>query len=128
MSIDQARQLALALPEAVERDHHGRPSFRVSGRIFATLWTDRAMNVMAGADRIRAAAEDQPGVCSEFFWGKRLAAVQVDLEGVAPGLLEDLLDDAWRAKAPAGLLRETRQRSASSPEAAAPAAQRRARQ
>ena len=30
--------LALALPGAVEADHHGRPSFRVGGKIFATLW------------------------------------------------------------------------------------------
>ena len=36
-STEQARQLALDLPEAVEQDHHGRPSFRVAGKIFATL-------------------------------------------------------------------------------------------
>ncbi len=29
--------MALALPESVEQDHHGMPSFRVRGRIFATL-------------------------------------------------------------------------------------------
>jgi len=34
----EVRQLALALPEVVEQDHHGRPSFRVAGRILATLW------------------------------------------------------------------------------------------
>lgn len=101
LTTDQARALALALPGAVEQDHHGRPSFRVAGRIFATLWTRRAMNVMAGDERIRAAAEDLPAVCREVFWGKRLAAVQVDLERADPALLEDLLDHAWRAKAPA---------------------------
>jgi hypothetical protein len=26
-----ARRIALSLPEAVEQDHHGRPSFRVAG-------------------------------------------------------------------------------------------------
>jgi hypothetical protein len=31
------RELALALPQAEEHDHHGRPSFRVTGKIFATL-------------------------------------------------------------------------------------------
>jgi hypothetical protein len=41
-SAEQARRLALALPEAVEQDHHGRPSFRVAGKIFATLWERRA--------------------------------------------------------------------------------------
>ena len=43
VTTDQARAIALALPEAVEQDHHGRPSFRVAGRIFATLWTPRAL-------------------------------------------------------------------------------------
>ena len=38
VSTDEARRLALSLPDAVEQDHHGRPSFRVAGRIFATLW------------------------------------------------------------------------------------------
>ncbi|MGI8593398.1 MAG: MmcQ/YjbR family DNA-binding protein [Solirubrobacteraceae bacterium] len=115
LTIDHARELALALPGAVEQDHHGRPSFRVAGRILATLWTDRAMNVMAGAERIRAAAEGRPDVCSEIFWGKRLAAVQVDLERADPELLEDLLDHAWRTKAPARLLRETALATASPP-------------
>ena len=41
MAVDRkkARRLALALPDAVEEDHHGRPSFRVGGKIFATQWT-----------------------------------------------------------------------------------------
>jgi hypothetical protein len=34
VSREQARRLALGLPEAVEQDHHGRPSFRVAGKIF----------------------------------------------------------------------------------------------
>jgi hypothetical protein len=39
VSRDVARHLALGLPEAVEQDHHGRPSFRVGGKIFATRGT-----------------------------------------------------------------------------------------
>jgi len=41
---EEARALALSLPEAVEQDHHGRPSFRVDGKIFATLWNEKRMN------------------------------------------------------------------------------------
>jgi len=44
-----ARQLALALPGAVEQDHHGFPSLRVAGRIFATL---------PSPDRLRAMLDD----------------------------------------------------------------------
>ena len=105
LTADQARALALAMPEAVEQDHHGRPSFRVAGRIFATLWTERTMNVMADEPRIRAAADELPRVCRPVHWGKRLSAVQVDLERADGDLLDDLLDAAWRARAPARLMR-----------------------
>jgi hypothetical protein len=107
VSTDEARALALDLPDTCEQDHHGRPSFRVSGRIFATLWTDRAMNVMAGFEPIRAAVESDPETCREFFWGKRLAAVQVDLDRADGDLVGDLLDHAWRAKASASLRRRS---------------------
>ena len=48
-----ARELALALPEAEERDHRGHPSFRVKSKIFATLWPDeqRAVLKLALADQ-----------------------------------------------------------------------------
>lgn len=37
VSHEQLRRIALALPDAIEQDHHGRPSFRVAGKIFADL-------------------------------------------------------------------------------------------
>ena len=104
MTIQQARKLALALPEAVEQDHHGKPSFRVGGKIFATLWDQQHMNVMLDADGIRTAVHDAPDACSEVFWGKRLAAVRVDLRRANAELLGNLLTDAWETKAPKRLL------------------------
>ena len=101
---EQARQLALALPEAVEQDHHGRPSFRVRGKIFATQWDDEHMNVMLDQDGIHTAVESDPQTCEEVWWGKRLAAVRVRLSGVEPEQLESLLADAWEGKAPRRLL------------------------
>jgi hypothetical protein len=101
----QARRLALALPEAVEQDHHGRPSFRVGGRIFATQCDERHMNVMLDEDGVRTAVQQTPGVCEEVWWGKRLAAVRVDLRRVDSRTLAALLEDAWEGKAPRGLLR-----------------------
>src|SRR5947209_19882155 len=100
LSAEDARRLALALPDAVERDHHGRPSFRVGGRIFATLWDPEHVNVMLDEPGIRTAVERWPGVCSEVWWGKRLAAVRVDLAEASEGLLGELLADAWELKAP----------------------------
>jgi hypothetical protein len=95
---DQARALALALPEAVEQDHHGRPSFRVRGKIFATLWDEQTLNVMLDHDGILTAVQARPDACAERWWGKRLAAVSVSLEHADPELLSDLLADAWEHK------------------------------
>jgi len=101
---DAARSLALALPEAVEQDHHGRPSFRVGGRIFATLRDEGRMNVMLDEGGILTAVEDAPGVCDVVYWGKRRAAVAVDLGRAEPEFLAEVLRDAWETKAPKRLL------------------------
>jgi hypothetical protein len=99
VSTDEARRLALSLPEAVEQDHHGRPSFRVGGRIFATLWDPEHMNVMLDEPGILTAVQGHPDVCAEVMWGKRLAAVRVTLPVVDSSLLSELLSDAWERKA-----------------------------
>jgi hypothetical protein len=101
---DQARSLALALPETVEQDHHGRPSFRVEGKIFATLWDEARMNVMLDEGGILTAVESAPDTCEKVWWGKRLAAVGVNLRRADRDLLSDLLADAWEHKAPKRLL------------------------
>jgi hypothetical protein len=100
LCVEDVRRLALGLPEATEEDHHGRPSFRVANRIFATLWTPHALNVMAGEELIRAAVERSPESCSEVHWGRRLAAVRIDLRAADPGTVEDLLYAAWSRRAP----------------------------
>jgi hypothetical protein len=104
VSRDEARSLALSLPEAVEQDHHGRPSFRVGGKIFATLWTDERMNVMLDEGGILTAVEAAPQACEKVWWGKRLAAVGVTLAEADRAFLADLLTDAWEGKAPKRLL------------------------
>jgi hypothetical protein len=103
VTVAQARALALALPEAVEQDHHGRPSFRVAGKIFATLWDAEHMNVMVDEPGIRTAVQSRPEFCREVWWGKRLAAVRVRLRDADPELLAGLLEDAWERRAPARL-------------------------
>ena len=92
------RQLALALPEAVEQDHHGFPSFRIGGRIFATLPKPDLLRVMLDEHGIRSAAANHPESCSEFFWGKRLSAVEIDLSTCDAMLVRDLLQEAWEHK------------------------------
>ena len=106
VSTQQARTIALALPEAMEQDHHGRPSFRVAGKIFATLWNKDHMNVMLDHDGILTAVQTRPDCCSEQWWGKKLAAVHVTLSRADEPLLAELLQDAWEGKAPRHLVAE----------------------
>ena len=105
MTSAEARALALALPEAVEQDHHGRPSFRVGGKIFATLWDDEHMNVMLDEGGIVMAVQDDPDTYGEVWWGKRLSAVRVDLRRAERDSLAALLEQAWELRAPKRLLR-----------------------
>ncbi|MDQ3379887.1 MAG: MmcQ/YjbR family DNA-binding protein [Actinomycetota bacterium] len=110
VSTDEARSLALSLPEAVELDHHGRPSFRVGGKIFATLWNGSRMNVMLDEGGILTTVERAPHACEKVWWGKRLAAVGVTLAHSDGDLLSELLADAWEHKAPKRLLNHGQRR------------------
>jgi hypothetical protein len=104
LTSDQAQQLALVLPEAVEQDHHGRASFRVNGKIFATLWDEEHMNVMLDEGGIRMAVEQHPDACTEVWWGKKLAAVRVELHAAPKKALAQMLREAWELRAPRRLL------------------------
>jgi hypothetical protein len=104
VSVEQAHELALGLPEAVEQDHHGRPSFRVANKIFATQWDEAHMNVMLDEGGIRTAIHGDPKAFEEVWWGKKLVAVRVDLRRVKAATLRDLLEEAWEMRAPKRLL------------------------
>jgi hypothetical protein len=106
VTAEQARRLALSLPEAVEQDHHGRPSFRVGGKIFATLWDEEHMNVMLDKGGILTSVHEDPQTYEEVWWGKKLAAVRVTLERVKSKALAELLTEAWELRAPKRLLRD----------------------
>ena len=99
-SIRQLRRIALSLPEATEQDHHGRPSFRGGGKIFATLWDPEHVNVMLDLHRIRIAVNEHPLACREFWWGKQIRAVQLTLALADAQVVRELLTEAWRLKAP----------------------------
>lgn len=104
MTGDEAREIVLSLPEAVEQDHHGRPSFRVNGKIFATLWDEDHLNVMLDEGGVVQAVQAHPDACSEVWWGKRLAAVRVALTHAKPAMLRQMLTEAWELRAPKRLL------------------------
>lgn len=99
------RELALGLPAAVEQAHHGFPSFRVGGKIFATWPDPEHLNIMLAAPDIQQVVLAAPDCCEEQWWGKQLAAVRVALASVDQELLAELLREAWKRRAPRKLLR-----------------------
>lgn len=104
LTVAEARRIALSLPEAIEQDHHGFPSFRVGGRIFATLPDGAHLNVFLDDLEVAMAVGSAPTACEELWWGRRLRGVRVDLRGAGADLVGDLLADAWQRKAPRRLV------------------------
>ena len=98
------RGLALSLPEATEEDHHGMLSFRVTGKIFATVPDDEHVRIMLAEPEILAAVAENPEVCAPFYWGKRLSCVVVSTRAAPRKLIVELLTDAWLRKAPKRLV------------------------
>ncbi len=103
---ETVREIALGLPGAEEQDHIGRPSFRVKGKIFSTLWPveNRAMVRLSLDDQTAFTALDS----DVFFpvpggWG-RMGMTFVQLDTVDPDLLEQAVIAAWRRVASKRLL------------------------
>ena len=97
MDHDDVRKLALVLDGTEERDHHGFPSFRTKRRIFATLPDETHLHLMLVEEEIRAAVAEWADWAEEKWWGKRLAALRVDLTRCDEDVVAELLEDAWRA-------------------------------
>ena len=96
-SAADVRRLALALPGAVEMDHHGSPSFRTGGKIFCTLREDGSRMM------VKLAAEDQHNMCEAHpeviepvpgYWGRK-GSTFVALHRIDGDLAETLLRLAW---------------------------------
>ena len=100
VKVRAVRRLALSLPEATEKGHHGIPSFRVGDRIFATVPDAAHIHVMVGPDEAEMAVRTAPRAFEELRWGKRHAGVRVNLAAADIDLLTVLLSEAWRRKAP----------------------------
>jgi hypothetical protein len=98
---DAVRRIALRLPGAVERDHHGIPSFRVSDKIFATLPTPHLLRVFVGEPSVQAAVAEYAEVCSEVRWGQKLSGVGFELARAPRDLVVEYLTEAWSSRASA---------------------------
>ena len=101
MNADDFRRIALSLEGAEESSHMGSPDFRVGGRIFATLASQRQGygNLMLTAEQQAAFVEELP----ELFvpvaggWGKG-GATHIRLAAANEDVLAGALRAAWRIR------------------------------
>ncbi|MFJ4620929.1 MmcQ/YjbR family DNA-binding protein [Streptomyces sp. NPDC088812] len=103
---DDARRIALRLPDATEKTAWSMPTFRVAGKMFATLPEDEtSLAVRCPKEERDELVLAEPGKFwiasheAQFAWVRvRLAALEDEDE------LRDILADSWRQAAPPRLL------------------------
>ena len=100
MNLSTARRLALSLPDVTEEDHHGRASFRVRGRIVATVPDHEHLNIFIEPMDVDGVVRLDPDAFARVMWGKEVKGVRVHLPRASSGIVRDLLTAAWRTKAP----------------------------
>ena len=101
ITADELRRVALALPEAEERETWGHPTFRVRDKMFAALSDDGRLA------SVKATREEQAaliGAATETFgvpaYVGRHGWVSIRLATVDPSELGELMVEAWRQTAP----------------------------
>lgn len=109
MNYEAARAFALALPDAQEAPHHHMSSFRVRGKIFATVPPEQThLHVFVAEERREAALAVDPAACEKLKWGKKVVGLRLSLEASDEDFVKDLLESAWANKAPPALVAKHR--------------------
>jgi hypothetical protein len=107
MKLEEARRFALSLPEATEEPHFEKSSFRIRGKIFATVPPGNShLHVFVDESETRASVAEDPVAFEELWWGKRLKGVRVDLRAADSQRVFELLEESWRQRAPERLVRD----------------------
>jgi hypothetical protein len=102
-TLAQARKAALLLPEATEQPHFQSTSFRVRGKIFATSPDAGHLHVFLGEEGRAQALALHPGFIETLPWGAKIVGLRIHLPAAPEKVVAQLLELAWRAKAPKAL-------------------------
>ncbi len=105
MKLAQVRRFAISLPKVTEEPHFNYSSFRVSGKIFATVPPKGDLLHVFGADEERELALAMyPEFLKKLIWGSRVVGLRVVLSKAKPKVVKALLTQAWARKAPKSLV------------------------
>ena len=96
LTCDDIRAIALALPEAEEQPHFDSTSFRVKGKIFATMGDEPRATLKLDPEDQHNLSETHPGVVSpvEGYWG-RSGWTAVQCANLDPEKLSGQMRMAW---------------------------------
>ena len=101
MNVADFRRIALSLQGAEEGSHMGSPDFRVEGRIFATLASQKQGygNLMLTPELQADFVQEQPEVFVPIAggWGK-MGATHIRLAAANEDLLAGALRTAWKLR------------------------------
>jgi hypothetical protein len=104
VNVREVRRLALALPEATEQPHFHLTSFRVKGKIFATVAPDGSfMNVFVDDALREIMVSVDPKAYETQWWGKS-GYLHVHVAAAKARDVKTLLRAAWERRAPKKLL------------------------
>jgi hypothetical protein len=100
------RSYAMALPDVVEQAHFRLPGFRVADKLFAHLEKgDAHAIVCVGQEEAEAAAALEPDIYQEVWRNGRIfVGLRVDLGKVTENRMQELIEHAWRNRAPKRLV------------------------
>ena len=108
ITLADIRGFAMALPHVVEQPHFRLPGFRVADKLLAHLEKgDAHAIVCVGQAEAKTAAADQPDVYAEVWRNGRIfVGLRVDLAKVTEKRMQELIEHAWRNRAPKRLIAE----------------------
>ena len=105
ITVDLVRTMARVLPEATEAPHFDMLSFRVGGKIFATMPKDGLhLHIFVDEAEREPLVATYPDVFEKLWWGKKVVGLRVNLLHAEVAAVATLLKSAWSRKAPKRLL------------------------
>jgi hypothetical protein len=106
VTFDTVREIALSLPGVEEGTSYGTAAFRVRGKFLARLREDgETLVVKIGMEERDLLMQVDPEVFFTTDHYRGYPSVLIRLPAITRGALEDVLEQAWAAIAPAKLVK-----------------------
>jgi hypothetical protein len=100
------------MPGATEEPHFDMSSFRVRGKIFATVPPDGShLHVFVDEAEVQAAVAEDPAAFEPLRWGQRIRGLRIRLAVAPAERVAELIEESWRRKASARLIADFEQKN-----------------